>query len=351
MKPLAVVEVLMRYDVPLIAVAREENVHPHALAQMYICLNIEESDDLADKFLIARISHKEMVRYLQEEIDLRYLLKTKGAKYYIVNMIGEVGTIFKPKPFSDPIEEYLPDPALFLRNYKGDLLKSYQISPSGERRVLIDGRWGLPDMRRFSSLFGNAYSFLFALQNDGGTNSQRTKVLFNKYPWRGGFSAVNFFDQLEQLVPRAIRPEIDRMQKASPGFIDFRLDVVIADRVINLVAQLNNKNNAPALAYKETHQFLKQRKWLGSSAGDIRLTDADLSDLTSYVALMSSSLQLEEHTEYIMQLAQSDPLAAVKILLSLFRKVKELADYLATGKAQFSSMSSKEVHQIDGPQH
>ena len=336
MKPLLVIEVLMRYDVPLIVVAREASPKDQATAQMYIGLNIEECDDGLDKFLITRISSKEFVRYLQEEIDLRYLLNSKGTRHYLTNITGEAGVTFTPKLYSDSVEEYLPDPALFLRGYNGNLLAALQLPSLTSRRVLIDGRWGLPDMRRFASLFGNSYSFLYSLRPKDGHVEQRTRALFGKYPWRGGFSAVNFFDQLEALVPRVCRPQIDRMQKASPGFIDFRLEGAIADQVIALVTQLNVKGNAPAEAYRTTRQFLKERRWLGNSASDIRLSDGDLTDLTTYVSLMAETLHLQEHTDYIMSLAQSDPLAAVKILLSLFRKVKELADYIATGKAQFA---------------
>jgi hypothetical protein len=343
MKPLLVIETLMRYDVPLIVVAREDTPKDHVAPQMYVCLNIEESDDGLEKFLVTRVPGKEFLRYLQEEVDFRFLLSVKGARHYVTHMSGEVGTIFTPILFNDSIDDHLPDPALFLRGYKGELLKNFQVAASSDCRVLIDGRWGLPDMRRFASLFGNAYSFLYSLRPKDGHVEQRTRALFGKYPWRGGFSAVNFFDQLENLVPRVSRPQIDKMQKASPGFIDFRLDGSISDQVIALVTQINVKNNAPSEAYRTTRQFLKERSWLGNSAADIRLSDGDLSDLNQHVEFMATSLHLEMHIDYIMSLAQRDPLAAVKILLSLFRKVKELADYLATGKAQFAGTNELPV--------
>lgn len=202
--------------------------------------------------------------------------------------------------------------------------------------MLIDGRWALDDLKKFSNVLDDAYSFLFSLTSSIGVNQSKLKTLFAKYPWRGGYSAVNFFEQLGLLVPFGLRPAVAEMRKQSPGFIDLSLHKPTSALLIDLVSGVSDRTGKQQVAYEQVRRALSERKWLGKSAEEARLTRPDVVFLNTQIKTMATALRLQTHIPFIMELAENDPLAAVKILLSVYRRLKELSDYMDTGKAQFA---------------
>jgi len=328
-------EVLIRYEMPLVCVAQTDDSH------RFVCLNVEESEDCQDKFLVTSVRERDLRRFIDEEVDLRYLLRQRNSKQYTCISTGEVNEQLELKRYKGSIEEYLPEPALFLRGYEGPLrAKDSGHAPITRRKVLIDGHWGLVDMRRFSNVFGDAYAFLFSLQGGSGVNVSRVKTLFEKYPWRGGFSAVNFYEELALVVPFRYRPTVAEMVKQSPGFIDLCVHKNTSQQIIKLVEQISDTKSVQNATYSEVRGKLRERKWLGRSAAEVKLKQSEIDFLHEQIEVMASALHLHNRIQFINELASNDPLAAVKILLSVYRRVRELADYLDTGKAQFAELTN-----------
>ena len=183
-------------------------------------------------------------------------------------------------------------------------------------------------MKQFSNVLDDAYSFLFSLTANVGIDRTKLKMLYAQYPWRGGYSAVNFFEQLGLLVPFSLRPAVDRMQKASPGYIDLSLHKPTSKLLVELVSGIGNRTGKEQSAYEEVRRALSEHKWLGKSSEEARLDANDIAFLKTQIAKMATALRLDSHTAQINELAQYDPLSAVKILLSVHRRLKELADYM-----------------------
>jgi hypothetical protein len=180
----------------------------------------------------------------------------------------------------------------------------------------------------------DCYAFVFALTDrSASTTKDKITDLFQKYPWRGGFSSVNFFDELYLLIPQTQRASIQKIAYASPGTIDFQMNVVAARTISALCDAINERDSKVEDAYEEAHEWLKERHWLGRSATDLRLSSADRRDLMESVATLADAFGLSGHKERVLELSNSDPLAAVKILLAYYRRLHGLADYVATGKA------------------
>jgi hypothetical protein len=57
-------------------------------------------------------------------------------------------------------------------------------------KIHIEGRWELRDLYVFPQRYGEIYSFLYALS--APSPHGRFIEIFQRYPWRGGYSAVNF---------------------------------------------------------------------------------------------------------------------------------------------------------------
>jgi hypothetical protein len=316
----------MRYDMPLVSVAK------FGSSRHFLCLNIDGTDAY-HKFLVVEPTADLFDAFLRERVDLRFMFSVRRVKHYLAQGAGEVGEVAELQRYKGEVDQWLPESGLFLRDYKGSLL-----SHGGklvERQVNLDGRWGIEDLERFSDLWSDAYAFTFALYPQLGGNKQRITELFHKYPWRGGFSAMNFFGDLYRQVPPGLRPAISEMHKASPGYLKMALHEVLFDRIEHLVKNLNSRNSPESLAYDQVRKDLRESGWLGRASADIRLGGDDLERLQQHLKFLSKAFGFVQQERHILYLGNQDPLAAVKILLSFYRKVRELSDYISTGKATF----------------
>jgi hypothetical protein len=95
-------------------------------------------------------------------------------------------------------------------------------------RIEIDGEWTLNDLHEFPYAYTQAYSFLYSVILNETVEDERLRITFVAHPWRGGFSAVNFFHYLYELIPAAERPKrnlnsvflagLDRVELGLGGF-------------------------------------------------------------------------------------------------------------------------------------
>lgn len=103
----------------------------------------------------------------------------------------------------------------------------------GSHKIHIEGRWEIRDLYLFPHRYAEIYSFLYALAAAEKSEKSPFAHAFKRYSWQGGYSAVNFYDELYGSIPREERPHIKRIEYASPGFIEL-------GAVILLVTQIDN---------------------------------------------------------------------------------------------------------------
>lgn len=87
-------------------------------------------------------------------------------------------------------------------------------------------------MKDYIQLYGFAYSLVPDLPN---ARREEIDYIYGKFPWRGGYSTVNFFNQLFHKIPPKLRPEVQRIQYASPGFIELTELLAVAVTVAGIV--------------------------------------------------------------------------------------------------------------------
>ena len=90
----------------------------------------------------------------------------------------------------------------------------------GIYKVLMDSRWALEDLYEFPHTYSQSYSFIYCLDSKlDPRDAKRIDYAFEGYPWRGGYSYVNIYTVLANQVPREHKPQVSKIQYASPGFI------------------------------------------------------------------------------------------------------------------------------------
>jgi hypothetical protein len=211
-------------------------------------------------------------------------------------------------------------------------------------RIPIDGRWDLEDLYKFPRAYEQVYYLIYSLlpHEDDYTN-QRIQYAFMQYPWKGGYSAVNFYNNLKFTVPRNKRPQIRSIQYASPGWIDLILIEFIAKRLENIVKSFANSIKHVNSAYSEIHRGMQDRKLLRieTQLKELELEKAHAEYIAQSVQSMATILGF--HNVAQMNAKTGSPLKTLKILLSLFRRVRILAEFENKGKTKFGSQKNTSV--------
>lgn len=200
--------------------------------------------------------------------------------------------------------------------------------------VQMDGRWTLEDLYRFPRTYEQVYFALDALVPSGSqADEDRVARAFQAFPWQGGYSAVNFYNQLKIATPVGIRPKVASIQYASPGFIELALILEQAKLLAGIVAVVAGSLGGCNVVYNRIISDLNKRKLLRIEVEKerIALSREELNLVREYSKEMAELLQLGSSD--VIDARTEKPLISLKILLSVYRRVRILADYRLKGKA------------------
>jgi hypothetical protein len=200
----------------------------------------------------------------------------------------------------------------------------------------LDGDWSLADFYELPHTFAQVYAFHYAFRPGTEVRDRdRLAYAFASYPWRGGYSAVNFYIVLSSQIPRGLRPNVVSIRYASPGWFEVSLLVGAALSVGKVVNVFVTSAASLNKLYTEIHEGLHTRKLLRVEAERKRLELArdELNFVVQSSHLLAQALGFDSLKE-LNKLTES-PLATLKILLSYYRRVRTLAEYAKEGKAVF----------------
>jgi hypothetical protein len=206
----------------------------------------------------------------------------------------------------------------------------------GSYRIRLDADWSLKDFYELPHVFAQVYAFNCAfLIPDKVRDLDRLTHTFSSYPWRGGYSAVNFYNVLGYLVPQRLRPKVKSIKYASPGWIELSLVVSAAlaiGKVIDIFVKSAGGLNA---LYTDVHRGMRDRKLMRIDVKqkEIELAKAQIDFAIKSSQLLAKGLGFENLDE--LNERTGHPLASLKSLMSYYRRVRVLAEYAIKGKAEF----------------
>ncbi len=200
--------------------------------------------------------------------------------------------------------------------------------------ILMDGRWTLDDLYRFPRTYEQAYFALDAIvPSESEFDSERIERAFRAFPWRGGYSAVNFYNQLKYATPANARPRVISIRYASPGWIELALILEQAELLAEIVAVVAGSITACNALYNKIMTDLQRRKLLRIEVEreKIALSREELRLISEYSKEMAEMLQIG--SAEAVDARTERPLVSLKILLSVYRRIRTLADYSVKRKA------------------
>jgi hypothetical protein len=197
----------------------------------------------------------------------------------------------------------------------------------------MDGEWSLEDLHLFPHAYGQLYLFVNALQR-GRLDLHETYDQAFEYPWRGGWSTVNFFGYVKNRVPRTARPRLVALQYASPGWMDLSLVVATALAIRSLVTTFVKAATQLHTLYNDIYKGMHDRKLMQVDVRQriIELEQQELEWVETSANRMAKLMGFEDVAT--LNKVTRNPLATLKVLLSLYRKVRTLAKFEESGKAK-----------------
>ncbi len=306
---------LVHYDGPILT----QYLHPRGDHYLYYWC---DCDDRLNRWMVLRVAEANVLRLVNRFVPLDYVIpgECRDDYVYFVDMDadGETESVMLVATSAIP-GSYAPEKGAFLERSRATEKKFYT--------VLIEGGWSVNDLGNFPRVFSHAYALLYSLN-----------VLhvdeFARYPWRGGFSTVHFFNWLAGQLPTEDRLEISSFQYASPGFIRFSLHFDTACQVVECVSDFGSREATVRSRYSELSRYIRENSLndlAESDSADWSSHDAKLTDYATALAETFSSLDAKEFIG-----TAPTPFASAKIAMTLYRRVQALARFEEDGLVRFA---------------
>jgi hypothetical protein len=105
------------------------------------------------------------------------------------------------------------------------------------------------------------YSFLRPIEIFDDQDD-RLVITYSAHPWKGGFSSLNFYQNLKYIVPPKARPSIRTIQYASPGWIELGVILAVATQIKRIVSCFVGSASELNKLYKEIYDGMHERKMM-----------------------------------------------------------------------------------------
>jgi hypothetical protein len=299
-----------------------------------------ENDALINRWLVIPVDRNEITLYINNDVTLYSLVQRHQFSVMLdTNSDGDITIAYSISAASLP-EKYLPPVTSY---FDVDLCpsESYRQMITSSYVIDIDKRWFFDEFSEVEKIFTQLYSFMYAVSNVGGiVSNEKIKHTFEQYPWRGGFSAVNFYNDLRSSVPSFHEPEVESIVYASPGTIKLELFAPVAISTGEILNHVFSNPEMAKNAYDDARKYLKQTGLLKIDATahyDALLTDATIATIADHLTDLGRAMRIEPLVEKIKVLAGNE-LVAIKIILSFYRRVVKLNKYQFGGKLTFNKL-------------
>jgi hypothetical protein len=278
-----------------------------------------DCDDLLNRWLVSRISHRSLYQLTSKIITIKQCIEEKVLdNYYLILDIESNDTIRNSKfiKFDNLPVDYLPEEGQYIDE---------SLMPNTNKNsypIIIDNYWKTQELTDFPRKFMDIYSIIKEFDN-------QTTIDADRENWNSGISSRNFYQDLRSSNRNL---EIEAIKYASPGYIKFSADRNISLEVKkNLEIYIHNRTNINAL-FTEIYQYIKINEL---NENGINPTQLQLEWLEEKGNELISFFEKPDW-EWIKNNAE-DVFRSVKLVMSFYRRIKYLANFIISGRAVFSN--------------
>lgn len=155
----------------------------------------------------------------------------------------------------------------------------------------------------------------------------------HQYPWRGGYSSVNFYSAV-RAAQGTRRAQVDAMAFASPGYVEIRGSRAVALRVVAVVGRYRAAQQRIDAAMDRALTLIRHHH-LNEVDSVLSVEDAQV--LTGCGEAIMGALG-EPTWAWILSTGGGNPYKAVKIAGSYYNRIRVLADLVSEGRLELPTM-------------
>ena len=208
--------------------------------------------------------------------------------------------------------------------------------PQKAYRIILpeSGSWSLHDLYVFPHAYEQCYAFIYCLDTEAPARDvEAIDYAVLNYPWKGGYSYVNFYAVLQRQVPAKARPRIKSIHKASPGWIDLLLNLDAAKQVALAVATLSGATAAAAAAYGKAYKILLSLKTERERARSqqLQLSQAQIKSMRGVCDELAKSMGFKSLADLNRKTSNIE--VSMKLLAAQYRRMKTLVEFEQKNKA------------------
>lgn len=297
-----------------------------------------DNDAINNRWLAIPVTREQIEAYFAKTVSLHQLISSFPKITAVdTNNDGEVTFAHSFDVAALPAA-YMPAQTSY---FDVDLCPSniYKSIEAGVYAIYIDKKWFFDDFSLVERVFTQLYAFIYSLKNVGGlVAEERIQLAFASYPWRGGFSAVHFYDSLRTAIPSIHEPKVESFKFSSPGAIKLELLKEVASATGDLINHFGDHTASINDAYEDARKYLRNAGLLQVQNSDVDinalLTESTKADIADYFNLLANELNMTEFANEIESLT-GNPLISLKILLSFCRRIDKINKFQLNGKLSF----------------
>ena len=175
-----------------------------------------DSDETLNRWLAFRVRERDLIIFTKRMTDLRSLVSEPIDGFvYVVDIDGDLRHAACAVADTKSLPaDYMPREGSFLPPVVRSVGRS-------SYAALLEDTWDTPELSDFPVKFQQAY---LAVYMYGPQSKGTASPVAHNYPWKGGFSAVHFYNNLRAQVPPEARPKLTALVYSSPGYVRWDLD-------------------------------------------------------------------------------------------------------------------------------
>ncbi|WP_318437115.1 hypothetical protein [Photobacterium leiognathi] len=129
-------------------------------------------------------------------------------------------------------------------------------------------------------------------------------------------------------------PNVQKIQYASPGFMELSAIVEVADDIKNLVLAMCSTVGSIATTYHVIHSQYRSRQLAQKKMRELENSE-DKNFVRNSVLELHEQLNLSpQQVVSLSKISKGDQLVELKMLMAMYRRAKPIADLQAQNKAQ-----------------
>jgi len=215
----------------------------------------------------------------------------------------------------------------------------------GDVNLRLDRRWDMQELATLSRLYVQCYSLIYSLSGVKIDSVDKRAIdwftgIYATYPWRGGYSAINFYHSLYWKVPYDDRPVIQEIHYGSPGRITLKEAVLVAGMLAGIVAAVTSSIDDVHDTYNRIQNGMSQRRLtkLEVQLKELQLDQARLDFVLKAKKELISKMEIPAKIQSeLARRSAGNELMELKILMSVFRRVEPLATLQGEGKLKLDA--------------